>query len=228
MKQSRVYTHLVYSVCLLCWAQSASALYADWPEFRGRSQNGVLPTSNTPVAWSETQNVRWFTPTKGLGWSSPIVIQDRIYLTSAVSHDEGGASLGGSQQLVLVCLDVRSGKELWSRKIFEQSNDAPKIHNKNSHASPTPLFHEGKLYIHYGHQGTACTDLEGTILWTNRDHSFPPTHGNGGSPIIVGDMLVFTCDGGSEPYTFSRRAGIDGRHRVGSNPIGPSRSRHRN
>lgn len=177
---------------------------ADWPEFRGVTQNGTITDKPLPTKWSESENVRWYQPTKGLGWSSPIIVGEKIYLTTAVSPDgSDDSSLGGPKLLQLICLDAATGKPVFEKTIFDQTADAPTIHNKNSHASPTPVHHNGKLYLHFGHQGTACTDLKGEVIWMNRDHSYPPTHGNGGSPIIVNDMLVVTCDGGSEPYTLA-------------------------
>lgn len=177
---------------------------ADWPEFRGESQNGIISDRPLPIKWSESENVRWYQPTKGLGWSSPIIVGEKIFLTTAVSPDGADeSSLGGPKLLQLVCLDAQSGKIVFEKTIFDQTADAPTIHNKNSHASPTPLHHKGKLYLHFGHQGTACTDLKGEVIWENRDHVYPPTHGNGGSPIVVDDMLIVTCDGGSQPYTLA-------------------------
>jgi outer membrane protein assembly factor BamB len=177
---------------------------ADWPEFRGDSQNGTIPDRPLPLKWSESENVRWYQPTKGLGWSSPIIVGEKIFLTTAVSPDgSDDSSLGGPKLLQLVCLDAATGKNVFEKTIFDQTADAPTIHNKNSHASPTPLHHKGKLYLHFGHQGTACTDLKGELIWENRDHIYPPTHGNGGSPIVVDDMLIVTCDGGSQPYTLA-------------------------
>jgi outer membrane protein assembly factor BamB len=74
----------------------------------------------------------------------------------------------------------------------------PNIHSKNSHASPTPLLRDGKLLVHFGHQGTACLDLDGRILWRNTTLRYAPVHGNGGSPILVENRLVFSCDGGNQ------------------------------
>lgn len=185
-------------------ALPGSIAQADWPEFRGDSQNGIISNLELPVKWSESENVRWYQPTQGLGWSSPIIVGEKIYFTTAVSPDSAKeASLGGPKLLKLVCMDVNSGKVLFEKTIFDQTADAPTIHNKNSHASPTPLHHEGKLYLHFGHQGTACTDMQGELIWANREHEYPPTHGNGGSPIVVDDLLVVTCDGGSKPYTLA-------------------------
>ena len=135
-----------------------------------------------------------------------MIVGDRVYFTSASNAEPNAnqdTSLLGSQRLQLTCLNAKTGKEVFTRVVFEQGSDAPKIHQKNSHASSTPVVHQGRVYVHFGHQGTACTDMEGSVIWENRDHAFPPTHGNGGSPIIVNDKLVLTCDGGSDPYTLA-------------------------
>jgi len=176
---------------------------ADWPEFRGPNQNGTVAAAKAPTQWSEEKNVVWYTPTRGLGWSSPVIVADRIYITSARVAETGDAELDGPQTLHLECYDVKTGKPVFDRVLMEQAGDAPKIHKKNSHASPTVLAQDGRLFVHFGHQGTACTDLEGKILWRNQDHAYAPVHGNGGSPIVVDDKIVLTCDGGEEAYTLA-------------------------
>ena len=96
-------------------------------------------------------------------------------------------------------LDESSGKILWDTQVFGD-RQASHIHTKNSHASPTPLVSDGRVYVHFGHQGTACLDLEGTVLWRNTSLAYSPVHGSGGSPILAGDALVFSCDGASDPF----------------------------
>ncbi len=192
----------VVALCLVSGLVSAG----DWPEFRGPLQNGISEKTDLPVIWSETENVRWFAKTKGLGWSSPVTLSDRIYFTSSINIEEDAsadAELRGGQNLHLVCLNAKDGKEIFSKSIFEQSKDAPKIHNKNSHASPTPVINGGRIFVHFGHQGTACMDLEGNKIWQNRKNAYPPTHGNGGSPIVAEGRLVLTCDGGDTPCTIA-------------------------
>ena len=203
---------------------------ADWPEFRGPAQNGVVANgTKLPVEWlvqdEQRKNVRWHTPTEGLGWSSPVVVGNSIYVTSARqgSADQGPAdqrsagsdpktlaeSLTGPQSLYLSCYNASNGLLIFDKKIFDQPTDAPSIHKKNSHASPTVLAHNDptsdsvRLFVHFGHQGTACLSLDGKILWTDREHSYNPVHGNGGSPIVVGDLLILTCDGSEKPYTLA-------------------------
>jgi outer membrane protein assembly factor BamB len=71
---------------------------------------------------------------------------------------------------------------------------------QNSHASPTPLVDGSHIFVHFGHQGTACVSTGGEIVWKNQSLKYPPVHGNGGSPILVDGVLIFSCDGGSDPF----------------------------
>lgn len=165
----------------------------DWPEFRGPTGQGLLLKGKLPTTWSKDKNVVWKRDIPGKGWSSPIVVGGRVYLTTAVPGD------GSDQSLRTLCLDAAKGEILWDNEVFHQDGKhAPNIHGKNSHASPTPLLRDGKLFVHFGHQGTACLDLDGKILWRNTSLRYTPVHGNGGSPILVDDLLVFSCDGGDK------------------------------
>jgi outer membrane protein assembly factor BamB len=168
----------------------------DWLEFRGPTGQGHYAGKNLPITWSKTQNVAWQQPLPGHGWSSPIVIQGRVYLTTALAID-------GSEDrsLCALCLDASSGKLLWQTEVFRQDGaSAPRIHPKNSHASPTPISDGKRLFVHFGHQGTACLDLDGNVLWRNTELRYAPVHGNGGTPILVDDRLVFSIDGADKQF----------------------------
>jgi outer membrane protein assembly factor BamB len=96
-----------------------------------------------------------------------------------------------------MCLSAATGQTVWDAEVFLQDGkSSPSIHGKNSHASPTPVLVDGCLYVHFGHQGTACLDLDGKVMWRNRALTYNPVHGNGGSPIVVDDLLVYSADGG--------------------------------
>jgi len=100
-----------------------------------------------------------------------------------------------------LCVDSKSGALLWNTEVFlEVAETAPGIHQKNSHASPTPIVEGDRLYVHFGHEGTACLDLEGSVLWRNAELRYPPVHGNGGSPTLWHELLIFSCDGGEAPF----------------------------
>jgi outer membrane protein assembly factor BamB len=144
--------------------------------------------------------VVWKTAVPGLGWSSPVVVEDRIYLTSAVPKG-GSERPGADRELCALSLEASTGKILWQKTVFEQKDkDTPKIHQKNSHASPTAIVEDGRLYVHFGHMGSACLDTgSGDVIWMTREHAYAPVHGNGGSPVIAGDLFIFNADAAQNP-----------------------------
>jgi outer membrane protein assembly factor BamB len=176
----------------------------DWPEFRGPTAQGLVTDGALPTEWSDTKNVAWKQAIPGKGWSSPVTAGGRIYLTSAVPI-EGGKD--GDLSLQALCLDGETGSIKWAKEVFREDPSAPKPHSKNSHASPTPLVHGDRLYVHFGHMGTACLDLDGNIKWKNNDLHYVPVHGNGGSPVLVDDALIFSCDGLDKRFVVALDAG---------------------
>ena len=172
-----------------------SVLHAEnWPEFRGPSAQGLSSERGLPVEWSATKNVAWKQSIPGQGWSSPVFVDGRVYLTSAVRSDSGS-----KLSLRALCLDASGGKILWDSEVFA-SNEDVSIHKKNGHASPTPIVEGDRLYVHFGHQGTACLDLTGKVIWRNTSLRYHPVHGNGGSPILVEGALIFSCDAANDPF----------------------------
>ena len=164
----------------------------NWPQFRGLDGQGHSAARDLPAEWSTKKNVVWQASLPGQGWSSPVLSDARIYLTTAVLTGEKNLSLR------TLCLDSRTGKFVWNTEVF--GGTAGNIHTKNSHASPTPLVESNRLYVHFGHQGTACLDLTGKIIWRNTELKYPPVHGSGGSPVVVDDALIFSCDGANNPF----------------------------
>ncbi len=191
--------HSLLLVVALLFANQPTILAADWGQFLGPDAQSAVASSKLPTNWSETKNIKWHSSTQGLGWSSPVVSEGKIYFTSAVPQ-------GNEQSLMLLCHDVATGKEIFAIEIFRQNSESPAIHSKNSHASPTPIISGDQVFVHFGHQGTACLGLDGKIRWTSREHTYSPVHGNGSSPVLVDDMLILTCDGAAEPYTLALNA----------------------
>ena len=168
---------------------------AEWADFRGPTGQGHA-AARLPVQWGPTQNVVWKQAIPGSGWSSPVVSKGRIYLTAAVSSAAESKDLS----LRALCLDAQTGRTLWDVELFRQDGEkAPKIHGKNSHASPTPIVSGDRVFVHFGHQGTAALTTEGRIVWRNSDLAYAPVHGNGGTPALVDGALVFSADGASDP-----------------------------
>jgi outer membrane protein assembly factor BamB len=178
----------------LALAAVPAAGLADWPQFRGPTAQGHADKADPPVSWGPQKNVRWRTEIPGSGWSSPVVVGGRVYFTTAVPRGEGATA---DHSLRAVCLDATSGSVLWDVEVFlQEGKDAPKIHGKNSHASPTAVVDGDRVYVHYGHMGTACLNArDGAALWSTRDLRYQPVHGNGGSPVLTHGKLVYSIDG---------------------------------
>jgi len=183
-----------FTVSVILLSLSFSAARAEnWPEFRGPTGQGIAVAKGLPAEWSATKNITWKQAVPGKGWSSPVVVDGRIYLTTAVPNTDQS-----SLSLRVLALDAKDGSTKWEADLFKTPAD--KAHSKNSHASPTPIVEGKRLYAHFGHLGTACLDLDGKVLWRNSQFKYSPVHGNGGSPALTDDAVVFSCDGANDPF----------------------------
>jgi outer membrane protein assembly factor BamB len=177
---------------IVAFAIAGPLFAADWFQFRGPEGDGHADSSRLPTEWSKTKNVTWRKELPGNGWSSPVVAERKIFLTTAVPGEEKG-----DYSLRVLCLHASTGEILWNKEIFkEDGKSAPGIHSKNSHASPTAIVERGEVFVHFGHMGTACLSAkDGSVVWVNNSLKYTPVHGNGGSPVLVDDSLIFTIDG---------------------------------
>ena len=173
---------------------SSIAAANDWPEFRGVNGSGVIPDANLPITWSTTKNVTWKVMIPGKGWSSPVVYDEKVFVTAATEDHKGDP-----RALRVVCLDAQTGKIDWDKKVLSPQGEGIK-HPKNSHSSSTPLVRDGRIYAHFAHMGTACLKLDGEILWAMNHLKYEPKHGTGSSPVLVGDHLIFNCDADDDPF----------------------------
>lgn len=161
----------------------------EWPQFRGPDGQGHAIASAVPMTWSEQDNIAWKTAIPGLGWSSPVVGGNQIWMTTAV-EDAGS--------LRAICVDRSTGEVLHNVEIFREA-DLGRLNAKNSHASPTPVLDGDRVFVHFGAHGTACLSTDGQVLWRTQlkyDHR----HGPGGSPVLVGNLLIVACDGADVQY----------------------------
>jgi hypothetical protein len=197
---------------------SGLALGAEWPEWRGPSQQGQAPdASGLPLTWSETENIAWKTPLPGRGHSTPVIDGDRIWLTTALETPADSADAKtrleantGGQPLTLLekvwlhalCIDRNSGAILHNVPLIPQ--EKPQwVHKLNSYASPSPVLADGKLFTHFGAFGTAALDATtGQVLWTNLDADLVVMHENGpgSSPVVWRDKLIFHLDGSDRQF----------------------------
>lgn len=186
-------------IALVTLAFSAThAADLDWPQFRGPTGQGISEATDLPTEWSDTQHVAWKVEVPGKGWSSPVLSHGRLYLTTAIGDSGSGITLHA------LCLDAADGRTLWDTEIFQPDPAAAAaMHRKNSLASGTPIVTADRLFVHFGHMGTAALDLSGKVVWKQTELGYSPVHGNGGSPALVNGTLVFSCDGAKDPFVVS-------------------------
>lgn len=180
---------------LLCvWvAVGAAPLRAAdaWPQFRGPGGQGLALEAELPRTWSEANNVRWKAALPGIGWSSPVIADGRIWLTTAT---EDGRSLRA------LCLAEADGALRSDVEVFRPES-LPEIHPTNSYASPSPVLADGRVVVHYGTLGTACLDaVSGDLLWRNDELHWEHQVGPGASPVAWNDLLLLACDGTDVRY----------------------------
>lgn len=188
-------SRLFVTALLMQCCQLQTSIAADWTQFRGPTGQGHAEVSDLPVTWSESENLAWKVALPGNGWSQPVVANNQIFITTAVAREQGKTT-----SLRAMCLNAVDGQTIWDTEVFQKDGE-PKIHKKNSHASPTPVLSGDRLYVHFGTEGTACLTTEGTVVWKNQEQVYKPVHGSGGSPALTDDLLIFCCDGGDKRYT---------------------------
>jgi outer membrane protein assembly factor BamB len=163
-----------------------------WAEFRGPGGTGISEATGLPREWSETKNVVWKTPIHGRGWSSPVVWNKQIWLSTGTSD---------GKELSVICVDRESGKVLLDHKMFTIAKPDPLWEKYNSYASPTPVIEEGRVYITFGTYGTVCLDTK-TLkpVWARDDLQCNHWRGAGSSPILFENLLILTFDGYDVQY----------------------------
>jgi len=166
--------------------RALTAVAQDWRQFRGPTGQGIADATGLATEWDAVKNVAWKVTVPGRGWSSPILAHGRAWLTTAVT-DRRDVSLR------LLSFDMESGRAAGDVEVFRIRN-ADLLNAKNSHASPTPIVDDERVYVHFGSEGTAALTLDGTMLWKAR-YQCETQHGNGGSPVTYADLVIFTCDG---------------------------------
>jgi len=161
---------------------------ADWPCWRGPQGNGIAAADQTPpLRWSQTENVLWKAAFPGRGHSSPIVVGDRVIVTTAEEDRE--------IQSVL-CFDRQTGKPRWRTEVHQGGMDR-KGHKKTTQASATPACDGQRLFVNFLNSGaiyTTALDLDGRQLWQTKVSDFATHQGFGSSPALYGPYLFASTD----------------------------------
>ena len=164
---------------------------ADWPQFRGPGSQGRGEATDLPLTFSETEHVKWKTPIHDRAWSSPVILDNQIWLTTATKS---------GKELFVICVDAESGKIVHDIKLFDVPTPQFCI-PFNTYASPTPIVEAGRVYVTFGSPGTACLDSRtAKVLWERRDLECNHYRAAGSSPTIFGELLIMHFDGSDVQY----------------------------
>lgn len=185
----------------------------NWAQWRGPDGNGISVETNLPAEWSDSKNIKWKTPIPGRGHSSPVVWDNKIFLTTdiegdvvpgakAIEHmDEGKPfkhpdSVGADRKhsMRVLCVDRATGKILWERTAYEGTVYDDR-HRKSSYASPTPATDGTYVFAYFGTEGLYCYDFSGKQLWKVSPGPIGTLGmGTGTSPVLFENTVILQCD----------------------------------
>ena len=179
---------------------SATQVVADehWNQFRGANGDGIANATDLPVEFDEAKNIRWKTAIPGEGWSSPVVWEDEVWLTSGDLK---------KRELRAICVDLNTGKIIKNIKVFDMierkvdpayKHDSPHL---NSVATPTSVVEDDRVYVSFGSQGIACLDRKtGDKVWKRRYLRRCQPVRQGSSPIVDDKKLYVAYDGTDQQF----------------------------
>ncbi len=203
---------MIAAACVgVAQAQTPEQIARNWHQWRGPEANGVSRTAKPPLRWSESENVQWKVSIEGNGNSTPIVWEDRVFLTAAINtgrvdpkfpkpEDQPRRIFGivypnTYYQFVVMCFDRNSGNERW-RKVAAELVPHEGHHGDNDFASASPTTDGERLYCWFGSAGLYCYDLDGDLLW-KRDLGkayMGASLGEGCSPVVRDGKLIIVRD----------------------------------
>jgi len=189
------FKNTVAAMTLPLIALSPLAAYAEnWPQWRGPSSSGVSESSDLPLRWSSGENIQWKASLDGLGTSSPIIWEDRLFVTSqkgrvpisqvdypqlarddqalAVKEEPIGGNdtqsadgKPGDVRLIVEAFRISDGSRLW---IFSApaSGEFPELHEKHNLATPTPVTDGEHVFAWFGTGQIVALDMQGNLVWS--------------------------------------------------------------
>ena len=164
----------------------------NWPCWRGPNGDGTSSETNLPVRWDSVTNVVWKTAVAGMGYSSPIIWNDKLFITTAIKE---------TQEKVLVCYDCKSGKLLWQKTVLKTPFEGK--HDNNSYASGTPATDGIRVYVSFldgKDVVVAAYDFSGKQVWLQRPGTFSSPHGYSCSPVLFEDKVIINGDSQGDSF----------------------------
>jgi len=194
---------------LVCARGLTAAEVSAWPTWRGPSGQGIAFGAQPPLTWSDQQNIKWKTRIPGLGLSTPVIWQDRVFLLTAIESDgPAPAAWAGSgptptqpYEFAVLALERSSGKVLWQKTARKEVPHEGK-HATASYASASPVTDGRHLWVPFGSRGYYCYDMDGNLIWEKDlgDMRTRMSFGEGSSPAIAGNLLLIVWDHEAQSY----------------------------
>jgi outer membrane protein assembly factor BamB len=179
--RKRASSALVVAIAMLPMAFFGKTSEAEnWPQWRGPHADGVSSEKNIATRWNKEQSIRWRSPLPGQGGATPIVWDDKVFLTSAEGDD-----------LVAMCFATETGKPIWKKKVTTGNQDARA--GEGNSASPSPTTDGKHLWVYFSTGVLACLDYDGNEIWkvnlAERFGKFDIQFGLTSTPVLHGDSL---------------------------------------
>jgi len=213
----------------LATAQSSNPDYNQyWPQWRGPLVTGEAPHGNPPVEWSESKNVKWKIEIPGKGHATPIIWEDKVYITTAIETDQkieekeeaepssGRGMRGLKAESVMdfrvMAINRENGELIWQTTVIQEA-PIDGTHNTGTWASNSPITDGEHLYAYFGSRGLYCLDFDGKVLW-ERDFgqmSKKMNFGEGSTPALYKDKIVILWDHEEDSflYILDKKTGKD-------------------
>lgn len=189
----------------------------NWPQFRGPESLGTSTNAKLPTRWSATENVLWKAPVPGQGWSSPIVWDNKVFVTTVINtgsdeRAQRGLYFGGERpeppkeehEWKVYCLDLNTGEVIWEQ-VAHRGPPAKGRHIKNSYASETAATDGERVYAYFGNQGIYAYDLDGNLVWSKPTGVYKTRAewGTGASPIVYDGRVFIVNDNEEESFVLA-------------------------
>lgn len=191
MKNNSLHIHFCIALFLLILTGCSNTADPDWTHFRGSNLDGISNNHTSPLQWGIDSNIVWKKEIHGRGWSSPVVYDNQVWVTTA-SND--------GKELFAVCLDYQTGELIHDVQLFTPDSVYRK-HAINTYATPTPCIEKDYIFAHFGRYGTAgINTADGSVIWRRTDLSCNHIQGPGSSPILYKNLLILHFDGVDDQY----------------------------
>lgn len=174
--------HRKIALLLFLVSSTVAARAEDWSGWRGPRGDGISLESSVPLTWTDSDNILWKRPIPGVGRSSPIVVGQRVFVTTGEPEDLSRRVL---------CLDRETGAVQWNTSVHTGAGG--QMHRLNSTASSTPTADNERVYAAFvddREMQVVALDMTGRVVWSVTPGTFISNHGFAASPVLYGEGVI--------------------------------------